>query len=213
MWSEEIYKSYSVTLDTDQAELSCRQGGYVRAIERWRRCLREPTSPSGGNNSHSDCILPGSPLKTSSYAFKAEVKGDVIPLVSPKRFKTRCSPRLDAGTCDMLCATICLLLLGSTGGVRPLSAVTSGSSRSDGCLGFVIRPVKRLRRPPVEVGDGVRLTSSVVATTVASPSAGSGHVSTGDVNCGGSSTGNIGGETNVHLVAFAGVSTRDASAS
>jgi hypothetical protein len=33
------------------------------------------------------------------------------------------------------------------------------------------------------------------------------------VNCGGSSTGDIGGETNVHLAAFAGVSTRDVSTS
>ena len=119
----------------------------------------------------------------------------------------------------MLCVAIRLLLLGSTGGVRSPSTMTSGSFRSGGRLGFVIRSVKHLRRPPVEVGDGVRLTSSVVATTIASPrvaaptSAGSGRVSTGGVNCGSSSTGDIGGETDVHLAAFAGVSTQDASAS
>ena len=117
----------------------------------------------------------------------AYVERVVIPLVSPKCLKTRCSPRLDVGICDMLCAAIRLLLLGSACGVRPPRAVTTGSSTSGGCLGFVIRSVKHLRRLPTEVGDGVRLTASVAATTVASlevatpTSAGSWRVSTGGV--------------------------------
>jgi hypothetical protein len=79
-----------------------------------------------------------------------------------------------------------------------------------------------LKGVPGEVvrGDGVRLTSIVAATTVASPgvsaptSAGSRHVLTG-VTCGGPYTGDFRGETDIQWAAFAGerVSTRDASAS
>jgi hypothetical protein len=57
-------------------------------------------------HSRSTCILPGFLLKISSYAFRANVEGDVIPLVSPRRFKIRCSSRLDTGICDMLCTYI-----------------------------------------------------------------------------------------------------------
>ena len=57
-------------------------------------------------------------------SFMANVDGDDIPLVSPRGFKTRCSPCLDAEICDMLCAAICLLLLGSTGSQPVREAVS-----------------------------------------------------------------------------------------
>jgi hypothetical protein len=88
----------------------------------------------------------------SSYAFRTDVDGDDIPLVSPRRFKTSCSPHLGVGICDMLWAAIRLLLLGSAGGVRPAWAVsTPSSSRSGVCLTFVTRSVKCLRRLSAEV--------------------------------------------------------------
>lgn len=65
-------------------------------------------------------------------------------------------PGLDAGICDRLCATICLLLLRSAGSARPLWAASSpGSSRSNGYLAFVTRLVKHLGAS-VGRGDGVR---------------------------------------------------------
>jgi hypothetical protein len=42
-----------------------------------------------------------------------DVNKENIPLVSPRNFKTRWSPRLNAGICDKLCAAILLLLLGA----------------------------------------------------------------------------------------------------
>ena len=54
----------------------------------------------------------------------------------------------------MLYAAIRLLLFGSVGGVRSPWAMTSGSSKSGGCISFVIHSMKSLRRLSVEVGDG-----------------------------------------------------------
>ena len=86
------------------------------------------------------------------HAFMADVDGEDIPLVSPRRFKIMCSPRLDARICDMLCAAICLLLLGSASGAHPPWTVsTPGNSKSGGCLAFVTHSVKRQRRMSAEV--------------------------------------------------------------
>lgn len=77
-----------------------------------------PGLPSGGGAACADpCrrlvgttrIAPAYyrvPLKVPSHTFKVHVKGDNIPLVSPRRFKARCSPHLDAKICDMLYAAM-----------------------------------------------------------------------------------------------------------
>jgi hypothetical protein len=129
---------------------------YALATGQWRR-LCAPTSPTGGNNSHNAYIWVGSPLNTSSYVI-ADVDGGGIPLESPGRFMTRYSPCLAVEILAVACAAIRLLRLGSDGGVcSPRAASSPGSSRSGGCLVFVTRSVKCLRRLSVEVvwGEGV----------------------------------------------------------
>jgi hypothetical protein len=89
-------------------------------------------------------------LNTSSYVI-ADVDGGGIPLESPRRFMTRYLPRLAVGMWDRLCVAIRLLFLGSAGGGR-LSVAEScpSSSRSGGCLAFVIHSLKLLRLQAAE---------------------------------------------------------------
>jgi hypothetical protein len=85
-----------------------------------------PEQPSGNGTAcaHPCCPLVGTTHEVPAcyqghrcrflrMPFMADVDGDGIPLVSPRRFKTRCSLRLDAGICNRPCTAIRLLLLGA----------------------------------------------------------------------------------------------------
>jgi hypothetical protein len=137
-----------------------------------------------------------------------------------------CSPHLATGMWDRLCAAIRLLLLGSAGGGRLSVAESSlGNSRSGSCLAFVTRTMKLLRRSSAEsvCGEGVLLTTSVVATAVVLPEVAAltntrltpGCPPGDSVTSGGPCTCDGGGESAIHCAVFTGerVSTRDVSTS